>query len=88
MSHTQWEYEQSGQGINTKYVVLEDHKDFKEIICTVGSEANAKRICRTHNSHDFLLESAKNLVRAQLAGETVFIEIGFMEQAIAAAESE
>ena len=94
MSHTQdkWTVEENGD----MYIVSMVN-GYKRYVCRIGTTnsttngenlANAKRICLTHNCHDFLLESAKNLVRAHLAGESVFIEIGFMEEASSQAETE
>ena len=96
---SKWEYEKTGKGINTKFVVLEEHGDYREIICTAGSEFRAKRICLTHNSHDGLLEALKeidNIIPIGSVNRINFSKMGEMlaeintvtQRAIAAAESE
>ena len=59
-------------------------------VCEIQSEANAKRICQTHNSHDGLLEACKSMIKS-LQKDRLTMYVNFqvrkqMREAIAQAE--
>ena len=87
-----WEIEDISEGFIRKFrIICKDTDESNvEIVAEVYNEANAKRICLTHNSHEGLVEACKAVIKS-LQKDRLTMYVNFqirkqMKKAIAQAE--